>query len=106
MTIKARQVPNISAGEVRHWSVSFVDTLDTGEVLSSSTTAELVTSDLTITSAVNSSSHVIDGTTASSGQAVIGTVLGQAANTSYVMRVTAVTAASQTLVIDLPFWSD
>ena len=106
MTSIAQQQPHISAGETRNWGVSFVDILDTGETLSSSTTAEVTTSALTITSTVNSSSHVIEGTTCSSGQAVIGTVSGHAANTKYTMRVTAVSSASQTFVQDITFWSD
>ena len=106
MTRRAYQIPHVSSGEVRNWGCQFKDLLDSGETLSSSTTAEVTTTDLTITSTINTSSHVIDGTTAASGQAVIGTVQGQSAMTKYTMRVTAVTTESQTLKEDLTFWAE
>ena len=107
MTIKANQRPTISTGEVRNAAFSFVHSLDTGEVISSSCVTEVTSSDLTLTtSTVNSSAHVIATTTASSGQAVLVQISGQQANTLYTLQFKAITDASQTLVRHASFWSD
>lgn len=107
----APQRPTIAEGEVRNVSVSFVDVLDDGELLTGTpTVSEQGTSNLTISNvSINSANLTINGESVSPGQAVQFRVSGQRASTgSYTIKITVGTDATppQTLVKYIRFSVD
>lgn len=85
-----------TAGETRNVAVSFVDVLDVGELLTGTPTVlEVTTTDLTLTNkAVNSQAMTVNGASCVAGQVVTFTVAGGTAGTSYDIRITVSTNAS------------
>lgn len=98
----AVQVGEMAAGETRNAAVSFVDELDSGELLTGTpTVAEQTTSDLMISNAVVSSTALtIQGESVASGLAVTFRVTGGVAGTTYTIKITATTdaALAQTVI--------
>lgn len=94
-----------TASEVRNVAVSFVDELDSGELLTGTpTVAEVTTSDLSLTNkAVNTAALTISGKAVAIGQAVQFKVSGGTAGTTYTIKVTVSTDATpaQTLICAL-----
>ena len=107
MAIQAKQVQQVSKGEVRILSAGFITPLSTGELLTGTpTVVEMGSSDLTISNvAVSTGTLTIDSVSHTSGQAVQCKVIGQAVATTYKVRVTAATDATvaQTFVLDCLF---
>lgn len=85
-----------TVGETRNVAVSFVDVLDVGELLTGTpTVVEVTSTDLTLTNnAVNGSSLVVNGEACLAGQVVTFTVAGGVAGTTYEIRITATSNAS------------
>ena len=99
----APETPTLAVGEVRNFAVSFVDVLDSGELLTGTpTVAEETTSDLTIANkAVNTAALTVNGQSVAIGQAVQFKVSGQlTTHTPYKIKITVSTTATpaQTLV--------
>lgn len=93
----APEKPDVTVGAAPNVSVSFVDVLDDGELLTGTpTVAEQTTSDLTIVNkAVNTAALVINGESVAIGQAVQFHVSGQlAANSPYKIKITVSTSAT------------
>lgn len=89
MTQTAPQIPTKTESEVLNGAISFVNRLDSGELLTGTPTiTELTTSDLTITNnAVSTAQLTINNETVAIGQAVQYTVSGGNANTTYTLIV-------------------
>jgi hypothetical protein len=99
----APQVPTLAVGETRNFAVSFINVLDSGELLTGTpTVAEATTADLTIASkVVNTAALTVDDTAVAIGQAVQFKVSGQQlAHSPYTLKITVGTNATpaQTLV--------
>lgn len=93
----APQRPVVAVGETRNVSVSFVDLLDSGEVLTGTPTiVEVTTTDLTISNKrVSTTATTINGETVAIGKAVQFKVSGQlTTNSPYTIKITVGTDAS------------
>lgn len=94
MAVNALTAPDVqfkSTSEVRLASVSFLDKLDSGELLTGTpTAAEVTTSELTLASvAQNTAALTINGRAVAINQAVQFKITGGTANTAYTILVTA-----------------
>lgn len=101
--ITAAQRPVMATGDVRNCAVSFAEQLDAGETLTGTPTiAEQTTTDLTISSAVVSTTALtINGVSVAIGEAVQFKVSGQlTTHTPYKLKITTTTTSTpaQTLV--------
>ncbi|WP_455387616.1 hypothetical protein [Petrachloros mirabilis] len=107
MVIQLTEQPTISAGDTELMAVDFQDQLDSGELLTGTPTiAEQGTSALTITNkAVSTAALTINGRSCAIGQAVQCLISGQAAGTTYTVRITVSTDATpaRTFVRDATF---
>jgi len=99
-----QQIPTMSEGATDVGAVSFVEYLDSGELLASATVTEVSTDDLTIGNvAVNTAELTILGETAAVGQAVQFSVSGMQAGTIYKLLVTGTTDSTPARVE--PVWA-
>ena len=105
MAIVNGTVNEISAGATRIIEIDYTDDMGDSETLSTLTSVtEQVTSDLTITNdQINTSATTILNRAVAANKSVQYTVSGQQAGTTYTVRVTVVTSASQTFVEDFQF---
>lgn len=89
MSCTANQLPCKTANETRLAAVSFVDALDSGELLTGTpTVTEVSTSDLTIDNEqTNTAAITVDGVSVAVGQAVQFTVAGGTVDTLYRIEV-------------------
>lgn len=85
-----------TVGETRNVAVSFVDVLDASELLTGTPTVlEVTSTDLTLTNkAVNAQAMTVNGVACLAGQVVTFTVAGGVAGTTYDIRITVSTNAS------------
>ena len=110
--ITALELPCKSVSENVNCAVSFVNLLDSGELLTGTPTiVEVTTSDLTLSNkVVNTAQLTINGETVAIGQAVQFHAQGGTAGTDYDIRITATTDSSpaQTRIcrVTLPVVSD
>ena len=98
----ANQIGCKPAGATHTMKVDFTDSLKDGALLTGTpTVVEVTTSDLTLSNkAVNTAAVTIEGVTVAIGKAVLTTVAGGTANTTYTIKVTVSTdeTAAQTFV--------
>lgn len=105
----APDIRSVAVGATRNCAISYVNVLDTSEVLTGTpTVVEVTTTDLTITNkVVNTSTLTIDKQTCTAGQAVQFRVSGQlAAHSPYTIKVTVSSDQSQTFVNWYKFTAD
>jgi hypothetical protein len=103
----APQVPTIVQGETRNFAVSFVNILDSEEVLTGTPAVvdENATGGLTISNkAINTTALTICDRAAAVGQAVQFRVAGQtAAKSPYTLKITVTTSGGQTKIAAVRF---
>lgn len=96
MTQTAPQIPTKTESETLNGAISFVNRLDSGELLTGTPAiTEIGTSDLTITNnVVNTAQLIINNETVAIGQAVQYSISGGNANTTYILSVSCGTDAT------------
>jgi len=103
---KAQQVPSKLAAAARNGAISFVNELDSTELMTGAATITVLPAGPTLSSkAVNTAGLTIDGTTVAAGQALQFHVTGGDAGVTYVVTASANTDATpaQTLVGQVEF---
>ena len=100
LTVEQKDTQRTSVGATEIVTVSFRPMLRSGELLVSTLVAEVTTSDLAIANKqVSTTALVVRKTNVAIGQAVLFSITGQQAGTTYRVRVTATTDSTPARVI-------